>query len=353
MNQQTMKWMAATCFIALLFSLWKLNPQSQPTAQRAIYHWKTNFYWSAEPNDTRKFLNEHQIQKMYIKMLDVDYSKATGIMPVSKTSMNYYSDYKKDSIEFIPVVYITNDVFKNMLVQDREDYAKKILAHALRIQTYTHHWPREIQFDCDWTLDTRDAYFAFIETCKKLAPQFTYSATLRLYPYKYKDKLGVPPVAKVMLMMYNLQNAKNFEHENSIFSLKEAQKYLKRKEYPLPMDVALPVFSWTLVFRNGQFYKVFSDNIISDITSDVSLKLLTTNKFLVETTPRNYNDYGLKAGDVLKVETCGAKELVQANSLLRLLPVDATATIALFDLDMNELTKIPYEKVEAAFAIPR
>jgi hypothetical protein len=156
-----------------------------------------------------------------------------------------------------------------------------------------------------------------------------------------------------MLMMYNLQHAKNFEHENSIFSLKEAQKYLKRNEYPLPMDVALPVFSWTLVFRNGQFYKVFSDNIISDITSNTSLKLLTTNKFLVEKTPRNYNDFGLKAGDVLKIETCGERELLQANSLVKILPIDTASTIALFDLDMHELNKIPYEKVEAAFTLPR
>ncbi|MDP3928175.1 MAG: hypothetical protein Q8R57_04080 [Bacteroidota bacterium] len=353
MNQITMKWMAGLCFLAILYSLWMLNPRQQISAQKAVYHWKTNFYWSAEPNDVRKFLNAHGIQKLYIKMLDVDYSKASGILPVSKTSFNYYSDYKKDSIEFVPVVYLSNEVFKRMLPQDRDEYAKKVLSHVLRIQTYTHYWPKEIQFDCDWTVDTKEAYFDFIIRCKKWAPQFSYSSTLRLYPYKYREKLGVPPVNRVMLMLYNLQNAKNMANANSLFSLQEALKYLKRKDYPLPMDVALPVFSWTIIFRNGQFYRVISDNIIPKLDSEVQLKPLTNNKFLVEFSPRNFNDYDLKAGDILKVETCGEKELVQANSLLKILPITQASTVALFDLDMNELNKISYEKIEAAFTISR
>lgn len=351
MNQFTMKWLAALCLVAIIISLWMLNPRQKNTAQKAVYHWKTNFYMGSEPNETKQFLKTHAIQKMYIKMLDVDYTKASGVVPLSKTSISYYSDYKSDSIEFVPVVYLSNDVFKNMAEKDRDEYAKKVLSHVLRIQTYTHHWPKEIQFDCDWTIDTKDAYFDFIARCKKWAPQFRYSCTLRLYPYKYKDKLGVPPVNRVMLMLYNLQNARDITNFNSLFSLKEAMKYLKKKKYPLPMDVALPVFSWTLQFRNGQLYRVLTDNIIPQLDSEVQFKSLSNNKYLIEKTPRNYNEYGLKAGDILKVEKCGEKELVQANSLLRMLPITEESTIALFDLDMNELNKISYEKIEAAFTL--
>jgi hypothetical protein len=73
----------------------------------------------------------------------------------------------------------------------------------------------------------------------------------------------------------------------------------------------------------------------------------------VKESMRSNNDYHLQAGDVLKVESCGQKELVQANSLLRLLPITEQSTIAIFDLDMKELNKISHEKMEAAFTLPR
>ncbi|MBK7469002.1 MAG: hypothetical protein IPJ43_20660 [Saprospiraceae bacterium] len=46
------------------------------------------------------------------------------------------------------------------------------------------------------------------------------SATLRLYPYKYTDNMGVPPVDKVMLMCYNLLNPLENLKQNSILDLK-------------------------------------------------------------------------------------------------------------------------------------
>lgn len=290
-------------------------------------------------------------------MLDVDYSVAAGIFPASKTQFYYYPETGKDSLNYIPVVYISNEVLKHITPHNVLEYAQKILAHALRIQTYTQRWPKEIQLDCDWTKTTRKAYFSLLETMRKLAPQFTYSATLRLYPYKYYQELGVPPVNRVMLMLYNLENAKQFKARNSLFSLQEARKYLTQKTYPIPMDVALPVFSWTLIFRNGVFFRVLSDNILTNILDEAEgenpLEKLNANTYLVKESMRSGNLYNLKAGDVLKIESCSQTELVQANSLLRLLPVNEQSTIAIFDLDMKELNKISNEKMEAAFTLPR
>ena len=158
-------------------------------------------------------------------------------------------------------------------------------------------------------------------------------------------------------MMYNLENAKQLKSRNSLFSLQEARKYLKRNTYPLPMDVALPVFSWTLIFRNGLFLRVLSDNILTPILEETAgenpLEKLGANTYLVKESMRKGNLYNLQAGDVLKIETCSQTELVQANSLLRLLPVNEQSTIAIFDLDMKELNKISHEKMEAAFTLPR
>ncbi|MDZ4666315.1 MAG: hypothetical protein SGJ00_00380 [bacterium] len=361
MNTKIIQWMAGFSFLLLLIGLWFLRPQNILQGNKAIYHWKTVFNKSSYTSAEDSFLNRHQIRKVYIKMLDVDYNVAAGIFPASKTALNYYIEKGMDSTEYVPVVYITNEVLKHLNKDNYHEFANNFLSQALRIYSQTEILPKEIQIDCDWTKATKDSYFNLLLAMKKIAPQFMYSVTLRLYPYKYKDELGVPPVDRVMLMLYNMENAKNISNINSIFNFNEALKYLKRKDYPLPMDVALPVFSWTLVFRNGMFLKVYSDNIVPKLhgqnayvyEKEYTLTPLANNKFLVQTVERNgYSNYNLKAGDILKIESCGAQELRQSNLLLRNLPLTQNSTLALFDLDMDELNKITYENIEAAYSLP-
>jgi hypothetical protein len=360
-NSKLTQWMAGFSFVLLLLGLYLLRPQQQVVAQKGIYFWKTNFYKSTDQNDENTFLDRHQIKKVYIKMIDVDYNEAAGIFPASKTDINYYADAATDSCQYIPVIYISNEVLKHLNKDNAEIFANKFISHALRIYTYTKVLPSEIQIDCDWTKGTKEAYFNLLLAMKKIAPQFTYSVTLRLYPYKYSDELGVPPVNRVMLMLYNMENAKNFNNENSLFNANEARKYLKRKAYPLPMDVALPVFSWTLVFRNQRFLNVYTDNIVPKISlqeyneePQFTLASIAQNKYLVEKATRSvYNNYDLKVGDILKVESCGENELKQAKMLLNYLPLTEQSTIALFDLDLNELNKLSHEQIEAAYTFSR
>lgn len=361
MNTKFIQWMAGFSFILMLSGLWFLQPKQSYHAIKSIYYWKTNYAKSNYQTDESTFLTQHQIKKIYLKMLDVDYNEAAGIFPVSKTALDYFAEPSTDSCNYIPVIYMSNEVLKHLNKDNYDIFANKFISHALRIYTYTRVLPSEIQIDCDWTKGTKDAYFNLLLAMKKIAPQFTYSVTLRLYPYKYSDELGVPPVNRVMLMLYNMENAKIFNNENSLFNANEARKYLKRKAYPLPMDVALPVFSWTLVFRNQKFLNVYTDNIISKLSNqevegepEFTLAEIKQNKFLVEKSTRSgYNNYSIKVGDILKVESCGENELKQAKILLNYLPLTEQSTIALFDLDLNELNKLSYEQIETAYTFSR
>lgn len=361
-NTKLIQWMAGFFFFLMLLGLYLLRPKQQIGAQKGIYHWKTNFSKSTYMSDESSFLIQHQIKKVYLKMIDVDYNEAAGIFPATKTDINYYAvSGTDDSCQYVPVIYISNEVLKHLNKDNYVFFANKFLTHALRIYTYTRVLPSEIQIDCDWTKGTKEAYFNLLLTMRKLAPQFTYSVTLRLFPYKYSDDLGVPPVNRVMLMLYNMENAKNYNSQNSLFNANEARKYLKRKTYPLPLDVALPVFSWTLVFRNQKFLNVYTDNIVPKISlqeyngePEYTLSAITQNKYLVEkTSRRTYNNYDLKVGDMLKIESCGENELKQAKMLLNYLPLSEQSTIALFDLDLNELNKLSHEQIEAAYTFSR
>jgi hypothetical protein len=56
---------------------------------------------------------------------------------------------------------------------------------------------------------------------------------------------------------------------------------------------------------------------------------------------------------MLKIESCGENELKQAKMLLNYLPLSEQSTIALFDLDLNELNKLSHEQIEAAYTFSR
>ncbi len=358
MNNKLQQFIAGFSFLILLYCFYQMNHPQKVQVQKAVYNWKTNFSRSTYYNAYEdSFLTSHQIKKMYVKMLDIDYSEAAGIFPVSKTEINYWVEPNTDSLNYVPVVYITNKVLQHLKEEDMDYYAKRILSFALRIETYTKRPTQEIQIDCDWTKTTKETYFNLLLCIQKWAPQFQYSVTLRLYPFKYREELGIPPVDRVMLMVYNIDNAKKFKSANSIFNVNEAAKYLARKDYPLPMDFALPTFSWTLVFRNQQFLKVISENIIPEIiapryvgdVAKIQLQKLEENVYLVKEATSGYQENALRAGDIIKVESCGEKELLEARLLISRFAINTKTTIALFDLDQTDLEKIPYEKIEAAY----
>jgi len=115
--------------------------------------------------------------------------------------------------------------------------------------------PREIQLDCDWTAETRDRFFSLLRNLREgLAPGTVLSATLRLHQVKYAKMTGIPPVDRGMLMFYNFQAPDQINANNAILDLKVGESYTGGlASYPLPLDVALPIFTWGALFDGDQF----------------------------------------------------------------------------------------------------
>lgn len=106
----------------------------------------------------------------------------------------------------------------------------------------------EIQIDCDWTLASRDKYMDFVTQLKHKSNK-KLSATIRLHQIKYFKKTGVPLVDYGVLMYCNMGHIAA-DSMNSIYDRKTGQGYLKNLEdYPLRLEVALPVFSWAIHIR--------------------------------------------------------------------------------------------------------
>jgi hypothetical protein len=114
---------------------------------------------------------------------------------------------------------------------------------------------RELQIDCDWTDLTRAAFFDFVTELRVLVHRegALLSATIRLHQVKYRERTGVPPVDRGMLMFYNMGGITADADTRSIFDRARAESYLARlPEYPLPLDAALPIWSWTVHTRGDR-----------------------------------------------------------------------------------------------------
>jgi hypothetical protein len=168
------------------------------------------------------------------------------------------------------------------------------------------------------------------------------SATIRLHQIKYRERTGVPPVARGMLMFYNMGALDAAAGGSSIFDAGRAAPYLARiPEYPLPLDAALPLFSWTRHLRGDRVVGLMQDTDPAELAGVDWLRPVAPGRFEAARTTFLHGEL-LRAGDVLAAdETDAGVTLAAARMLAPELPAAGAAprTIALFELSERTLKR--------------
>lgn len=328
---------------ALVIGLWGCN-NNKTVVLPSFYFWKTNAYQLTDAEKT--MLDTMQAKKLYIKYFEVENSRLWGNAPIAKSNLEVA---KWDSVtaEIIPVVFVKNEVLlqsaKNTLDSLAENIGALVEKMARRNSGKRY---QEIQIDCDWTEKSKDNYFYFLQKFKKVSGKII-SVTLRLYPYKYPEKMGVPPADKATLMCYNLVNALQNESKNSILDIEELKLYLnKRRKYPVHLDIALPAYSWMLVYQKNNF-----KGVISQRNEDLLQVLAPQKEFWYEVIKDTVvDDYYLRAGDKIKYEKIEPTVLYRACDILRKqLVFDDSTTVSIFHLDQQKLNTYSYEVFDSVF----
>ncbi|CAN5379746.1 hypothetical protein BH11BAC3_BH11BAC3_02130 [soil metagenome] len=337
--------------IILTFGSCKTHPRLVHI-NRAFYFWKSNEY-SLNENEL-KALKNLKINKLYVKFFEVEPDVFFGTKPTAKTTIHIWSNYdliNKDTIlekamsglEIIPTVFIKNLSLINHTHAALDSLADNIvfLTNKMYKENIRNNKGfNELQIDCDWTAKTKDNYFYLLVAIRKLSGK-KLSCTLRLYPYKYPEIMGVPPVDKAMLMCYNLDRPLDNDDKNSILESGTLKKYLNVKQkYPLHLDIALPVFSWMQVYQNQQFA-----SIINGSKDELPGRLLKIKPLWYEVQQEMTVDgIFLKEGDLVKNEEVSETAINECVSLLKKnVQLDDSFTITLFHLDDKNLEKYSHE----------
>ena len=350
----------------IIFSFTSCSKKHPKNITRAYYFWRMT---DVVPNE-QNFLKQHNIEKLYVHLMDVDWNITQGAIPVTSNDAlltnSVLQAYKGFPKELVPVVFITNKTFENIDSFDIPLLAKRLVRRCLpaydemdRDYEARHRFqfqkgairPKEIQFDCDWTVKTSGKYFSFLSEVKRLMPAAVkISATVRLHQFKYPAKTGVPPVDRGMLMVYNISDPKLYGNHNSIFESSKAEAYFNSvATYPLPLDIVLPAWSWCIVYRNKQFYQVENGLTEEDLKSASFLKSKGNHYYSVmEDTV--YHDLFLRRGDEIKSESIDEKDLELATAISKKAVNTDSFTISLFELSEKEFQQYSHESIDKVYS---
>ena len=236
----------------LLLSCGRKGRSGEGEAFRGIYYWKTDFVIT--PSDSA-FLSAHRIDRIYLRFFDVILSNKaiTGYTgPVPNATVTFSSP-KPESIEIVPVVFITLEALKDMTVSGRTGESAGKIFSRIDAMCRSHGLGplREIQIDCDWTITTRRSYFDFLSTLRNLAhdQRLQLSTTIRFHQLTQP----VPPADRGVLMVYNTGDVTRLDCEKPILNLDDVKPYVHHlDDYHLPLSAAYPLFTWRVLFRGGK-----------------------------------------------------------------------------------------------------
>lgn len=297
----------------------------------AVYHWKTTFDLSAQDS---VFLAEHEVGRIYVKFFDVEVENGQAV-PAGDVC---FKGAVPEGVEIVPTVYITVDALRQLKT---EQLAEKIYKRVCAMMKGNHiEGVREVQIDCDWTETTRDLYFGL---CQHMHDQLSMnglllSSTIRLHQLTQP----VPPVDCGVLMMYNTGSVVSPQTDNSILTYEVAHKYLRRVNgYDLPLDVAYPMFSWSVVFSEDKFRKL--SNIAP---GDNCLRQKDSTHYEVV---RDSKKYGLSKGERIRYEAVSSEEVLRVKALVENALPDSNRSIILYHLGSNTYQKYSDNEINAFY----
>ena len=334
-------------FTALLFVL--LLPvqscrKNHHVVNRGFYYWKTVYAPTQFESETLRNL---RVQTMYIRLFDVDAANK-HIYPVAPVRLPASPD---PSYTYIPAIFITQRALLALTPANISAVAASISNMAAGICVGGNITPSEIQIDCDWTSSTRTRYFELLRALKNtdFFKGTLLSCTIRMHQIKYTNSSGIPPVDKGLLMCYNMGNMKKPGNHNSILDRDIAESYLSGiGSYPLRLDIALPIFSWSLLFHGQQFGR-----ILRDVPKD----LLEGNKLFRKRNERMYQcladtiwmGYHLTPNDVIRVEDCDQQTLESVAAYTAKRVNNDSLNVIFFSCDSITLSKHSVNELETIY----
>ena len=126
---------------------------------------------------------------------------------------------------------------------------------------------------------------------------------------------------------------------NSVYDKNVAYRYLPSlKNYPLPINIALPIYSWGIHIRDGKIIGLRNKIDIDNLKNNSSFVLTKNNWFTVKNSIFREGIY-YKKNDQIKIETISENDLLEMADNLAENTIQNPKEIIFYDLDEFNLKK--------------
>lgn len=303
--------------------------ESTGVKNRSIYHWKTTF--NLTPDD-EAFIQQHNIKTIYLRMFDVGMDTDNGVetgevVPLGTTK---FISKIPSGCSYVPTVYITLKALKEYDMKE-SDLADLIIRRIMAMCSWNELGDfQEIQYDCDWTAETRASFERLCNYSRKELKKLNVvlSGTIRLHQI---DE-ATYPFDKGVLMIYNTGSFANPQTKNSIIDYDDVHKYLSvrsrvdkfikaRKENCPHIEMAYPTYGWGVLFdKDGRFRALVTDK---------EACLLSQSR-----------------EGIIRIERSEYEEIVKVKELVDSVFEDISCGNTIYHLDANNLSKYESHEIE-------
>lgn len=302
-----------------------------------VYYWKTVF--SLDSTEVA-FLKHNSITRMYVRFFDVVHEGVS----VPNATIRFNSE-PPEGVEIVPVVFITVPAIKEMT--DEQELAGNIITRVLNMADYHDLGSiREIQFDCDWTNSTKEAYYRLCKAAHEILSSrgILLSSTIRLHQLNQEE----PPVDCGVLMVYNTGSIQLLKTNNSILDESDVKEYLRKGpiKYKLPLDMAYPVYGWGILFREGAYMGIlhetdFSDTLLYSNEGNGYYKVLYAHEI---------EGHTLIPGDMIRLELPSAETIRQSKTIVNGAFSSKHQNIILYHLDSKSINHYSEDEIDAFYS---
>ena len=127
------------------------------------------------------------------------------------------------------------------------------------------------------------------------------------------------------------------------------------KNYPLPLDLALPVFSWALVYRDGELWKIIPEVPDAELNDTTRFQKISNPKSKIQNPKSTFRirkgtfvaGHYLRPNDLLRVEAISPELLREAAALVAQADLADDATVAFFHLDTAIIRRYPVQLLDS------
>lgn len=339
-----LRWLPALVVISVALVAF-LPQKPDPVVIPGAFRWSNNAWLEGGEAQAMQFTG---VQRVYMKLLDIDWNSAHGAHPISTVHVPYQwrsyggSDgYWSHRVELVPCIYITNNTFLKISDAEVKELASNLLRKLRMECPATIHG---VMLDCDWSAKTKAKFFRLTRLMND-SLDVPLTATIRLHQYAQPSKTGVPPADRGMLMPYNVGRITAPGGTNSIFDRATAEPYFKNREpYPLPLDIGLPAFSWGVQFRKGAIVGILQEAQVNDA---IYAGLLSgeTRGTLQVVNENNDQMPALHLGDEVRVESITPAVIDEVIALARTAVNSDTLSIVYFEAGANTFQRMTVDEV--------